>query len=90
MNEAPVYPISLDLDSCTHCLKCVDACPTGVFQAEGLPAKVVLAYPADCHVCFLCVNDCPTGAVRVSWDAPNPRRRSVYDDLGLDLDIGNF
>jgi len=89
MNEqsmpSPRVPVALDANLCTDCRKCLDACPTDVFHLNTQSQRVEALYPRDCHVCFLCVTDCPVGAIKVDWDAPNPRHRSVYDVLDMDL-----
>ncbi|MES2538909.1 MAG: ferredoxin family protein [Pseudomonadota bacterium] len=83
MTGNPLHSVALDEQLCTQCGKCVDACPTGVFQLDPDSMRVQVSYPGDCHVCFLCVPDCPAGAIAVSWDAPNRRQHSIYDILGI-------
>ena len=78
-------PVSINSAVCTDCRKCLDACPTDVFHVNDQSQRVEARFPRDCHVCFLCVTDCPTGAIKVDWDAPNPRHRSVYDVLEMDM-----
>ncbi|GAA0517723.1 ferredoxin family protein [Pigmentiphaga daeguensis] len=85
MTDTNVRPVTLDASVCTDCRRCLDACPTGVFQPDPESGRVRVVYPDDCHVCFLCVPDCPAGAIAVSWDAPNPRLRSIYDTLDIVL-----
>lgn len=57
MNEAP---ISIDLDKCRGCKKCVDACPFGVLHMEG---KLVVLDADDCRGCNACVQTCPFQAI---------------------------
>ncbi|VCU70776.1 Ferredoxin-2 [Pigmentiphaga humi] len=90
MSAGPQFPVVLDSARCADCGKCLDACPTGVFQRPEPGAKPMAVFAKDCHVCFLCVPDCPSGAITVSWEAPNLRQISVYDVLGLDLDPATF
>lgn len=83
--SAAVVPVVIDPALCTNCRKCLDSCPTGVFQIDAQSGKVEVRYPRDCHFCFLCVPDCADRAITVSWEAPNPRHRSVYDILGIEF-----
>ena len=79
------YPVAIDDQLCTNCGMCLNSCPTDVFHINAQTERVEALYPRDCHVCFLCVADCPAGAIKVDWDAPNPRHRSVYDVLNMEL-----
>ncbi len=81
----PIVPVFINFDTCTHCQKCLDSCPTGVFQLEPNSERVTVRYRDDCHVCFLCVPDCPVNAITVSWDTPNRRHHSIYDLLSIDV-----
>ncbi|MGF6758110.1 4Fe-4S binding protein [Paraburkholderia sp. GAS334] len=49
---------------CTSCNRCVEVCPTGVFDAveDGIP---VIARPDDCQTCFMCELYCPVDAMYV-------------------------
>jgi NAD-dependent dihydropyrimidine dehydrogenase PreA subunit len=49
---------------CTSCNRCVEVCPTGVFDAVkgGIP---VIARPGDCQTCFMCELYCPVDAMYV-------------------------
>lgn len=49
---------------CTSCNRCVEVCPTGVFDAveHGIPA---IARPDDCQTCFMCELYCPVDAMYV-------------------------
>lgn len=51
-------------DDCIGCDKCVDACPTNVFErtVTGVP---VIARRSDCQTCFMCEAYCPTDALYV-------------------------
>ena len=52
---------------CIGCDKCVEVCPTDVFDRtpSGVP---VIARQSDCQTCFMCEAYCPTDALYV---APN-------------------
>ena len=79
-----VEAVVIDRARCDDCGKCLDACPTQVFDRDP-DGRVIVRHASDCHVCFLCVPDCPPQAITVSWDAPNHRHRSIYDVLSIDL-----
>lgn len=50
---------------CIGCDKCVQVCPTRVFDrgADGVP---VVARQSDCQTCFLCEAYCPVDALFVA------------------------
>jgi NAD-dependent dihydropyrimidine dehydrogenase PreA subunit len=78
--------VVIDLDKCTGCGACVNACPVDVLRLDTAGGgKAVVAYPRDCCFCILCQDDCPTGALMVDRNATNPRQRSIYDIMGIDL-----
>lgn len=58
-------------DACIGCDKCVDACPTNVFDRSesGIP---VIARQSDCQTCFMCEAYCPVDALYVDPQA-SPR-----------------
>ena len=59
---------------CVGCDRCVDVCPTDVFDrgSDGVP---VVARQADCQTCFLCEAWCPVDALFVA-----PQRRPLPED----------
>ncbi|WP_026343591.1 ferredoxin family protein [Nocardia sp. BMG111209] len=52
-------------DDCIACDKCVDVCPTSVFDRtdSGIPS---IARQSDCQTCFMCEAYCPTDALYVA------------------------
>ncbi len=51
--------ISLNTDTCTLCLKCVNSCPVGnISLADGL-----IRHGVNCLLCYNCIRSCPEGAV---------------------------
>ena len=64
---------------CIDCDKCVDVCPTNVFDAVpgGHP---VIARQQDCQTCFLCEAYCPTDALFVAPTADPAPPGSPYTD----------
>lgn len=53
---------------CVACNKCVQVCPTNVFDAVPDEAPVI-ARQSDCQTCFLCEAYCPTDALFVAAEA---------------------
>ncbi|PKL38295.1 MAG: 4Fe-4S ferredoxin [Spirochaetae bacterium HGW-Spirochaetae-1] len=47
-------------ESCTGCLKCLDACPFGAISSRG---TVVSVEDGICQGCGLCIDACPSGAL---------------------------
>jgi NAD-dependent dihydropyrimidine dehydrogenase PreA subunit len=75
-------------DRCIKCDRCIDVCPTNVFDrgADGIP---VLARHGDCQTCYLCEAYCPTDALFVApVTTPLPADSPLHDaqhlaDAGL-------
>jgi len=53
---------------CIQCNKCVDACPTDVFDAVP-DAPPIIARQGDCQTCFMCEAYCPVDALFVAAHA---------------------
>ena len=71
--------------ACIACDKCVNACPTNVFDTgpDGVP---VIARQSDCQTCFMCEAYCPTDALYVS---PESSPLGTRESLPLEL-IGSY
>lgn len=53
--------------ACTACNRCVQVCPTRVFdKTGGIP---VIARREDCQTCFMCELYCPVDALYVAPEA---------------------
>jgi NAD-dependent dihydropyrimidine dehydrogenase PreA subunit len=72
----------VDRERCITCDRCIDVCPTRVFDrgSDGVP---VIARHDSCQTCFQCEAYCPTDALFVapSTTASTPDLRHV-DLLG--------
>ncbi|AMO62746.1 4Fe-4S ferredoxin [Mycolicibacterium phlei] len=64
---------------CIACDKCIDVCPTSVFDRgpDGVP---VIARHDDCQTCFQCEANCPADALFVS--PLTVRRPLAEEELG--------
>ena len=69
---------------CIQCNKCVDACPTDVFDVvpDGVP---VIARQEDCQTCFMCEAYCPVDALFVAPNAEDTVQvnESALSDAGV-------
>jgi NAD-dependent dihydropyrimidine dehydrogenase PreA subunit len=68
---------------CISCDRCVEACPTNVFDrgGDGIP---VIARQSDCQTCFMCEAYCPTDALFVApHTAPVPAGDPLRDEAHL-------
>ena len=68
---------------CIDCNKCVEVCPTNVFDAVP-DAPPIIARQQDCQTCFLCEANCPTDALFVAPLAgPAPVGSPYLDETAL-------
>jgi NAD-dependent dihydropyrimidine dehydrogenase PreA subunit len=76
-------------ERCIDCNKCVEVCPTNVFDAvEG--DHPVIARQQDCQTCFLCEAYCPTDALFVAPTATPAPESSVFKDEAQLVASGRF
>ena len=74
---------------CIDCDKCVEVCPTNVFDAvEG--GHPVIARQSDCQTCFMCEAYCPVDALFVAPLAQPADPDSIFVDEDRLLSAGRF
>jgi NAD-dependent dihydropyrimidine dehydrogenase PreA subunit len=57
-----VMPAKVDIEKCTGCESCVEACPSEAIKMQDQKAVVD---PETCIDCAVCVDECPVGAITV-------------------------
>jgi len=56
--------LRVDLEKCTFCHACEDACPAGGIDVEADPPRI----QSPCVYCYQCSMVCPTLAIDADWD----------------------
>ncbi len=51
--------VSIDMEKCIGCMRCVDECPTEAIYLE----QTTLHVRGKCTDCGLCYSNCPTEAI---------------------------
>ncbi|MFC1917097.1 ferredoxin family protein [Chloroflexota bacterium] len=59
----------INLEECTGCGLCYEACPMDVIRMND-EGKSYVSYPSDCIVCYSCERDCPFTAVIITPERP--------------------
>ncbi|MGX7677370.1 4Fe-4S binding protein [Jatrophihabitans sp. DSM 45814] len=76
-------------ERCIDCNKCVEVCPTNVFD-EIPGAHPVIARQSDCQTCFLCEAYCPVDALFVAPLAGPAEADSPYRDEPALVEAGRM
>lgn len=63
-SRAAGVTIDVDYEKCAGHAKCVEVCPSGVYELAG--GKATCPNIDGCVQCCACVDACPTGAIRHS------------------------
>ncbi len=54
--------VKVDVEKCTGCGICVEACPVDAIRLDN---DVAVIDEAACTVCGVCVDECPNDAIRL-------------------------
>ncbi len=66
--------LSVSLDMCIRCSKCVDDCPTGsISEVDG-----TLSFAGSCTACMRCYNRCPVNAILIRGKYADPELYPRY------------
>ena len=60
--------ISIDLEGCTGCQTCYEACFVDVFRWNAQDERPIVAYPEDCVECNKCELECPEHVIGITAD----------------------
>ena len=62
--------IEINLDECTGCRACIEACFVDVMRWDDAEEKPVVAYERDCVWRFTCEINCPAQRINVIPQMP--------------------
>ena len=64
---------TINIDKCTKCLTCQEACPTDAINVEVIPPEI---QNEGCIFCWYCEKACPEGAIEADWSMMEKASRS--------------
>jgi len=64
-SDMPVVKFEIDVDACSSCKTCMNACFVDVIRWDDKEEKPIFAYPEDCVWCFACELACPEQCIEV-------------------------
>jgi NAD-dependent dihydropyrimidine dehydrogenase PreA subunit len=67
-----IKSLNINLDVCTQCKLCVEACFQDVIRWDEKNGEPVTAYPEDCVWCLACEEACPVDCIDVVPIIPMP------------------
>jgi NAD-dependent dihydropyrimidine dehydrogenase PreA subunit len=65
-----MHTITIDLEKCTGCKKCYQACFVDVIRFDEKSKKAYAKYPEECALCCWCELRCPADAIKVAANNP--------------------
>lgn len=69
------YLITMDIDRCMRCGRCIENCPYGVFRREGEQIRV---NSRPCTACHRCISQCPRDAISLEERPVDYRSHPVW------------
>lgn len=79
----PEY-IRIDPERCTHCVRCMQACPSHIFELHEQETRVREGSSQDCIRCGQCMAACADDAIRI--DGLDPQAFAPLPEDTLDAD----
>jgi len=62
-HEERAFSVVLDEEKCKGTGICLEVCPRGCFDLDGVHRKIIFARPDDCEQCAACIVQCPFDAL---------------------------
>jgi ferredoxin/flavodoxin len=66
--------ITVNMDTCIHCNKCVEVCPTSNLSTQN--NQIITSN--TCTLCYRCINTCPVSAISL-LGKHGPKTRFIHD-----------
>jgi NAD-dependent dihydropyrimidine dehydrogenase PreA subunit len=82
VERALVDPVSIDLELCSGCGQCIEACPSDLFLPDPNTSQPVVMYPGECWYEGVCVEACPSDAITLHRPASSRVHWRPKSELG--------